>query len=401
MNEPDHRSLASTLDASGRGKDAWRKDLPSPLMIYDLAVIDRQLRLFKDLVASVDGALLYSIKAQPFEGLLRHMAPEIQGFSVSSPFEAQFAESIGESGHVIHLTSPGVRDEELAGLKGRVTHLHFNSLEQFKRLAPKTPSGIRLGLRINPGLSSIDDDRYNPCRTASKLGVPLKDLMALFADEPVLAPRIEGLHFHTHFRAEDAENLKATLDRLKDVIGDQFNTLQWINLGGGYSPRTHREIDDFKRVLMDFKRGFEGRLILEPGFGLVGEAGSLRSRVIDRVLRDGVEIAVLNTGVHHLPEVFEYQRPPKVREADPLGSYPTLLAGNSCLAGDLLGLHLFKAPLAIGDSITFEDVGAYAMVKASRFNGHDLPGIAFRHADSRIEIVKTFGYSDFSQQWTT
>jgi carboxynorspermidine decarboxylase len=380
--------------------DAGRRDLPSPLMIYDLAVIDRKLRLFKDLVATVDGALLYSIKAQPFEGLLRYMAPGIQGFSVSSPFEAQFAESIGRSGHVIHLTSPGVRDEELAGLKGRVTHLHFNSLEQFKRLAPKTPSGIHLGLRINPGLSSIDDDRYNPCRTASKLGVPLHDLQVFLEQQPMLAQGIEGLHFHTHFRAEGAENLEATLHRLKAVIRKRLTTLRWINLGGGYAPRTQPELDDFKRVLMDFKKGFEGLIVLEPGFGLVGEAGSLRSKVIDRVQREGVEIAVLDTGVHHLPEVFEYQRPPKVREAGPLGSYPTLLAGNSCLAGDLLGLHPFKAPLAIGDTITFEDVGAYAMVKASRFNGHDLPGIAFRHPDGRIEIVKTFGYPDFHQQWT-
>ena len=70
-----------------------RVALPSPLLVYDWASIETKLRLFKDIVASVDGTFLYSIKAQPFSGLLTRMTPWVGGFAVSSLFEARLVQA--------------------------------------------------------------------------------------------------------------------------------------------------------------------------------------------------------------------------------------------------------------------------------------------------------------------
>jgi carboxynorspermidine decarboxylase len=374
-------------------------NLPSPLLIYDWPLIEQPLRLFQELVNAVDGTLLYAIKAQPFSGLLTRISPWVNGFAVSSLFEARLVRASVETPSEIHLTSPGIQGEELDELAAICTHINFNSLGQLQRLGPKVPGSTQLGLRINPGISSIEDDRYNPCREASKLGIPLEELKAFALAHPDHIKPIKGVHFHTHFLEADARPLAHSLKAIGDALGKLLGTLEWINLGGGYAPQNAGDVTAFQNVIHEFKERFKGKIILEPGNAIIGRAGSLQTRVIDLFEREGATIAVLDTGVHHLPEVFEYQKAPRVKESDPNGRYKILLAGCTCLAGDLFGFHHFKQPLVLGDTLHLEKVGAYSLVKASRFNGHDLPGLAIRDASGTIKLLKTFGYSDFLRQW--
>jgi carboxynorspermidine decarboxylase len=373
--------------------------LPSPLLIYDWPLIEQPLRLFRDIVDAVDGALLYSIKAQPFSRLLTRINPWVNGFAVSSLFEARLVKASTKTPTETHLTSPGIRGEEIDELAALCSHINFNSLGQFERLGAKIRGSAQLGLRINHGISSIRDDRYNPCREASKLGVPIKELKEFILAQPDLSKRLKGLHFHTHFLEADARPLGNALQSIEEALGDFLGDLEWINLGGGYAPRNEADVLAFQDVLREFQKRFKGKIILEPGNAIIGRAGSLQTQVIDLFERDGQAIAILDTGVHHLPEVFEYQKAPIIKESDPEGRFRVLLAGCTCLAGDLFGSYNFKQPLLLGDTLTLENVGAYSLVKASRFNGHDLPALAIREPSGTIELLKTFGYSDYLRQW--
>jgi len=74
------------------------------------------------------------------------------------------------------------------------------------------------------------------------------------------------------------------------------------------------------------------------------------------------------------------------------------LAGNTCLAGDIMGEYSFNKPLRIGDKIIFEDQMHYTMVKATTFNGIALPSIAIKRKNGKVELVKEFGYRDFKDR---
>ena len=54
---------------------------------------------------------------------------------------------------------------------------------------------------------------------------------------------------------------------------------------------------------------------------------------------------MLDTTVNHMPEVFEYQFRPDVLGHNDAGAYEYVLAGMSCLAGDIFGEYRFDAPL--------------------------------------------------------
>jgi len=57
------------------------------------------------------------------------------------------------------------------------------------------------------------------------------------------------------------------------------------------------------------------------------------------------------------------------------GDKNVILAGSTCLAGDVFGEYALQAETKIGDTVVFRNVGAYSLVKANRFNGHALPNI--------------------------
>jgi carboxynorspermidine decarboxylase len=96
-----------------------------------------------------------------------------------------------------------------------------------------------------------------------------------------------------------------------------------------------------------------------------------------------------------MPEVFEYQYKPKVSNSTRNGKYKYILAGASCLAGDIFGEYSFKTPLMIGSRIVFEEMGAYTMVKANMFNGINLPSIYLLDSDQNLKLIKQFSYEDF------
>ena len=116
-------------------------------------------------------------------------------------------------------------------------------------------------------------------------------------------------------------------------------------------------------------------VFIEPGAGFVREAGFLVAEVIDLFRSGGRSVAVLDTTVNHAPEVFEYQFEPDVAGHDDDGEYEYLLAGSTCLAGDVMGEYAFAEPLRVGSRVVLTNLGAYAMVKAHMFNGINLPTI--------------------------
>ena len=339
--------------------------------------------------------ILYSIKSLPLVAVLERVKPSVDGFSVSSLFEARLANEILSGNGDIHLTTPGLRQDECVELLDLCSHISCNSISQFQRIAALPEGRSSLGLRINPKLSFTDDDRYDPCRLHSKLGCDINS-----ARNSEILARIKGLHFHTVFGATDYTPLIQTLAKIQSNLGDKFAQLEWLNLGGGYLYGKIADNKDFCEMLNRLKNEFYLKIFIEPGNAVVGKAGHLLATVLDCFESDGKTIAVLDTSVNHHPEVFEYQRQPELLEHDPEGRYPALLAGSTCLAGDLFGEYRFARRLQTGDKLVFKHVGAYSLVKANRFNGYNLPDV-YSISKGRIKLIKQYTYQMYRQQWAS
>ncbi len=80
------------------------------------------------------------------------------------------------------------------------------------------------------------------------------------------------------------------------------------------------------------------------------------------------------------------------------GRYEYVLAGATCLAGDLFGIYTFDEPLDVGSKVVFANAGAYSLVKANCFNGINLPSIYALTEDGELVLEKKFTYEDFARQ---
>ena len=388
--------------------------IATPAFVYDERVIQRLLDYTEPLRDRC--GVLFAIKSFSFAPALRVMAPRLDGFAVSSLYEARLARAvIGDAGSV-HITTPGLRVDELDELGSLCDYVSFNSLGQWERHRGNLAGKASCGLRVNPQLSFADDCRYDPCRPQSKLGVPLEDLAAVLREEPGRLEGVRGLLVHSNCDSTDFGELRATEERLQARIPELLEQVEWVNLGGGYLFEEDGEscggLDELCRTIDGLRSRYGVGVFIEPGSGLIRAAGYFVASVLDLFRSDGATVAVLDTTVNHMPEVFEYGYQPDVVGAvanvpstgsgsaeDEGAPHEYLLAGCTCLAGDLFGTYRFDEPLDVGDRVVFSNAGSYTLVKAHTFNGVTLPSVYALTMDGELALQASPSFTDYAARW--
>lgn len=367
----------------------------TPALVYD----EQKLRYLTDrgLEARQRAGckLLYAVKAAAFSDVLEFLNPRIDGFAVSSLFEARLVRSLFAEAP-IHFTAPGIRPAEVSELSELCQFVALNSRSQVERFAADFGSRASIGVRVNTRVSSVTDARYDPCKPGSKLGVPIEEVADVLAESPV---EVEGLHFHTNADSTDLGELQANVEALVTAVPESSG-IRWVNLGGGYLFED-APLEPLIRAANLIRRSLRADVILEPGAALVRSAGFLVATVLDVFDVDGCRIVVLDATVNHMPEVFEFSYRPDVVGHTEKGPFEYMLVGGTCLSGDVWGTYQFSEPLGIGSIVVFEEAGAYSHSKAHRFNGVNLPEIGFLSKEGRYTSRKVYSYLDFTSYWLT
>lgn len=368
------------------------QSLDTPAFVYDVSAIQANLEKLAVTGQHPGCHLIYSIKALSYQAVLEIIRPYVSGFSTSSLFECRLAREIAGPEKSVHLTSPGLRVQEMQEIRNYCDYISFNSLSQWQQYR-QWANGMQCGLRINPGISFARDARYDPCRPHSKLGVPLAQLPAV--DDPVWSEGITGLHIHNNCESVEYGELMRTVEQLVVQAPGLLERMSWLNLGGGYLLSTTEQLSALSGFIQSVSSEYNLQLFFEPGKAIVGNAGYLAASVVDVFDSSDMAIAILDTTVNHLPEVFEYQYQPSILQEQPDGKYTYRLAGASCLSGDIFGDYCFDRPLEPGNRIIFRNVGAYTMVKANMFNGINLPTVYCVNEAGKLVLQKKHSYDDY------
>lgn len=373
-------------------QELTRLPLQSPAFVYSAAKLVTACQSLRAGIGDSTAKVLYATKSCALEAILNILNPYLDGFAVASPAEAYLAARSTGTSRSLHITTPGFKPAWFDGSLD-FTHAALNSITQLETFSELIPRSVSVGVRVNPGHSNVADERYDPCRQYSKLGVGLNELASYLKKQPIR--KVKGLHFHNACLGESWTGLRDTVFRIAANLDFVLRRLEWINLGGGI---IWDEITDFQplREAVDFLTETYGlEVFIEPGAGFVNSAGYLVASVIDLFESEGKAVAILDTTVNHLPEVFEYQFEPDIAEHVNGARNEYILAGCSCLAGDVFGEYAFDEPLRVGSRLTFENVGAYSIVKAHMFNGIDLPSIHVLGQSGDLELIKESSLDDF------
>lgn len=358
----------------------------TPYYLIDETRLQRNLEIIQQIRDASGAKSVLALKCFSTWGVFDLMRQYLDGTTSSSLFEARLGyEKFGKE---VHAYSVAFSEKEIKAVQKFANKVIFNSLSQLKNYYSYV-EGMRLGLRVNPGISYSHFDLADPARRYSRLGVSDK------AELMKVAHLLSGLMFHFNCENADFANLAAAIDHIGENYGDLLEQLDWVSLGGGiYFTREGYPLERFCKKLKEFAEKFGVQVYLEPGEATITNCAELVTTVLD-VVQNEMDIAIVDASVEaHMLDHLLYRTTPRVTAPEP-GRYRVMVAGRTCLAGDVFGEYKFKSKLRIGSEVRFADAAGYTMVKKTWFNGLTMPAIVVRRLDGTIDVVRKFRYKDF------
>ena len=407
------------------------------MFVISIAALKRNTRILREVKEAADCRLVLALKGFSCWKAFPYLREDLDGCCASGLWEAMLARDHFQK-HVVTY-APAYDEADVTALCEFTHHLDFNSLPQWYRFReqvtahPRFLCGeLRCGLRVNPECSTGHTPIYDPCAAGSRLGITAEQLAG--AD----LSGISGLHFHT-LCEQNADDLATTLTAVEDKFGHLLRLPQftYLNMGGGHwitQPFYDRE--RLIRLVRETRGNYQVEVWLEPGEAIAIHTGVLRAGVMDVFESAGRRHAILSvSATAHMPDLLEMPYRPDVFLVDPAPpsgdrtpavvfkgeiyhlagdpksniqhskskiqnpkssiSIPIRLGGPTCLAGDVPGDFMFPRELRVGDTLVFDDMAHYTMVKTTTFNGVKHPPIALQHEDGHLEILRDFTYADF------
>jgi carboxynorspermidine decarboxylase len=368
--------------------------ITTPAYVADMAILKKNMVTAAHIRSAAGCHILLAQKAFAMPAVFPMMRQSLDGTTASGLFEARLGKE--EFGKEVHVYAPAYTESNLHELLQIADHIYFNSVTQIQRFLPVVRAAgadKKVGLRINPGYSkaTLGGHLYDPCSPGSRFGVVRAELDKLDWDE------IDILHVHALCESFH-DGSAGLINHVAREFAPYIRRVKAVNFGGGhFINKPGYDIDNLINAIRDFRASFPVEVILEPGSGLVVDAGYLVATVLD-IVHNEKAIAILDASAScHMPDVLEVPYTPPLYGATSPGVHPYtyILSGNTCMAGDVIGEYSFEEPLKAGDKLVFGDMLQYSFVKNNTFNGTPLPDLALLHEDGRYEVVCRFGYNDF------
>jgi carboxynorspermidine decarboxylase len=371
------------------------EDIPTPCYVCEEELLERNLLILDDVQKRSGAKVILALKGFAMWSTFEQVKRYLHGCTASGLHEAKLAYE--EFGKEVHTYSPAFKDEEIDEIASISDHIVFNSVNQLFKYASRVKEvnpKVEISLRINPEYSESPKEIYNPCGIYSRLGTTLANF-----DERVLE-YVDGLNFHA-LCEQNVGALEGVLKAFESKFSKYFKGLKYINFGGGHHiTKEDYDVERLIKIIKDFREKYSVEVYLEPGEAVGWECGYLVASVLD-IVDNGMKIAILDASAEaHMPDTMAMPYRAEVRGASEAGEreFTYRLAGNTCLAGDIMGDYSFDGPLKVGDRVIFEDQIHYTFVKSTTFNGIKLPSLALKKRDGNIKIVKEFGYEDYKNR---
>ncbi len=351
-----------------------------PCLVVDLDVVRDNYTTFAN--ALPDTRVFYAVKANPAPQVLSLLADMGSCFDTASMPEIEMALAAGATPDRISFgnTIKKERDIERAWGMG-VSLFAFDSEAELEKIARVAP-GAKVFCRI------LCDGEGAEWPLSRKFGCVPDMAIELLERAWRLGLKPHGISFHVGSQQKNVhayDDALAIVARIFRTLAERGIELKMVNMGGGFPTRYLRDVPAVKTygeaIHTSLMNHFGNRLpetIIEPGRGMVGNAGLLQAEVVliakksaeDRLRWVYLDIGKFGGLAETMDEAIRYpiQTP---RDGDALE--PCILAGPTCDSADVLyekNPYPLPISLEIGDKVLIAATGAYTSTySAVAFNG--------------------------------
>ena len=326
-------------------------------------------------------AVHYAVKANPHPVLLRSLHQAGCRFDVASPAEVRAAVAAGARPETLVYSNPVKRRADIAeaGELG-VALFVVDSPQETRKVAQAAPGSAVLCRLLTSGAGS-------DWPLSRKYGVSTAEAVDILLLAAHLGLDPAGVSFHVGSQQRDpgawASPIAASAQVFDRLRAHGLHP-RLLDLGGGFPARLAGDepaIPEYARAIHAALAASFGadipETLVEPGRGIVADAGTVVTTVIEVVDRGGTRWVFLDCGVftglvETLEEAIRYPLRTD-RDGGPVG--PCVVAGPTCDSADVLYQNdprMLPLDLREGDEVRIACGGAYSTCYSTiGFNGFD------------------------------
>ncbi len=351
----------------------------TPFLVVDLDIVENNFQALRRAIP--DAGIYYAVKANPAPPILAMLARLGCNFDSASVTEVEMALAAGATPDRISYGNTIKKQTDIARAYALGVRLFaFDSEPELEKIAAAAP-GSRVFCRI---LTSNEGADWPLSRKFGCHFDMARDLMLRARDLDVVPC---GISFHVGSQQRDPGQWDSALAQAARLFRDLKAagiTLDLVNLGGGFpaqyrvdTPTSEQYGEAIRGALLRHFGNHIPDTIIEPGRGMVGDAGVIFSEVVlisRKSAGDDRRWVYLDIGkfgglAETMDEAIKYPIV-SARRGNP---EPVIIAGPTCDSADVLYEHTdyrLPADLEIGDVLEIRSTGAYtATYSAVGFNG--------------------------------
>ncbi len=367
------------------------RELETPFYYYDVNVLRETLSCINKEAGKYNNFCVhYAVKANANHKVLTIIRESGLGADCVSGGEIRAAIKAGFPTNKIVYAGVGKTDREInLGLDYDIFCFNVESvpeLEIINELAAAKGKTARVAFRINPNVGAHTHANITTGLAENKFGISMEDMDKVI-DMAGTLPHVKfvGLHFHIGSQILDMGDFVALCNRVNELQEKLYARqiiVEHINVGGGlgidYAHPNRQAIPNFTEYFATYHKHLKLRpqqtLHFELGRAVVGQCGSLISKVIYVKQGTNKQFAILDAGMTDLirPALYQaYHKIENITSEEPMETYDVV--GPICESSDVFGKAIDLNKAHRGDLFALRSAGAYGEIMASAYNCRALP----------------------------
>ena len=367
------------------------RELETPFYYYDVNVLRETLSCINKEAGKYNNFCVhYAVKANANHKILTIIRENGLGADCVSGGEIRAAVKAGFPTNKIVYAGVGKTDWEInLGLDYDIFCFNVESvpeLEIINELAAAKGKVARVAFRINPNVGAHTHANITTGLAENKFGISMEDMDRVI-DMAETLPNVKfvGLHFHIGSQIVDMGDFVALCNRVNELQEKLYARqiiVEHINVGGGlgidYSHPNRQPIPNFAEYFSTYHKHLKLRpqqtLHFELGRAVVGQCGSLISKVIYVKQGTNKQFAILDAGMTDLirPALYQaYHKIENITSDEAIETYDVV--GPICESSDVFGKAIDLNKVHRGDLFALRSAGAYGEIMASAYNCRTLP----------------------------
>ncbi len=376
------------------------KQYKTPTYCYSYKQLKKNIENFKKNFKSFSPLICFSVKSNTNINLIKEIGKLGLGADVVSMGELMIAIKAGIRPKKIVFSGVGKTSNEISyAVDKNILLINAESVSEIKeieKIAKSKKKKVHVGIRLNPNTDAKTLKQISTGKKENKFGVNEKTFCELVkyckGSKNII---LKCLSVHIGSQILDHRPYEKMLRILGKILNKVNHKFEFIDLGGGMgiSYNNSDKKLNYKRyniAIKKFLKNNKSKIIFEPGRSIIGDTGTLVSKVIyikksgrknfviiNAAMNDFMRPALYGASHKMLPSVKKNTNSKKTYE----------VVGPICESTDKFTTLKSFQELEENDFIVICDVGAYGMSLSSNYNLRPKP-IELLIKGSKIKIIR-------------